>query len=175
MAEFYKGFVFERDVSAPLTIEGNPVRVERGPLGKGFAAKLPSGETIDAASISAVARHYIIRSGDLARRNRLAEEHLKELLKGRAAWNRWRRENPHIKPVFANEDLSVKFKERTLAGYDFSYANLCQARMQGRRSSRRRISPGPTLRARTFAEQISTKPISRMHLSPAPTCRASKW
>ena len=48
MAEFYKGFVFERDVSAPLTIEGNPVPVKPGPRGKGFTATLPSGEAINA-------------------------------------------------------------------------------------------------------------------------------
>lgn len=131
MAEFYKGFVFERDVSAPLTIEGNPIPVKSGPRGNGFTVKLPSGETISGASVSAVARLYIIRSGDMARRNRLAKEHLQELRKGRASWNRWRRGNPHIKPVLANQDLSVEFKDpRTLAGYDFSYTNLCQARMQ---------------------------------------------
>jgi len=61
MAEFYKGFVFERNVSAPLTIEGNPLRVTRGPGGSGFTAKLPSGVTINAASVSEVARRYIIR------------------------------------------------------------------------------------------------------------------
>lgn len=131
MAEFYRGFVFERDVSAPLTIEGNPVLVKRRPRGKGFTIKLPSGETVNAASVSAVARRYIVRSGDLARRNHVAQGHLQELRKGRAAWNRWRRENPHIKPVLANENLSVEFKERTLSGYDFSYTNLCQTRMQG--------------------------------------------
>jgi hypothetical protein len=162
MAEFYKGFVFERDVSAQLTIEGNPVRVERGPR---VTVKLPSGETINAASVSAVARLYIIRSGDLADRNRLAKKHLQELLKGRAAWNGWRREHPDIKPVLANKNLSVKFKERTLAGYDFSYTNLCQARMQGL-----------DLRRANFHQAILAKAnLSGAHLEGANFCRTDLY
>ena len=90
MAEFYQGFVFERDVSAPLTIEGNPVRVECGPGGEGFTVKLPSGEAIEAESLSAVACLYIDKSGDLDRRDRLAGAHLRKLLKGRDSWNQWR-------------------------------------------------------------------------------------
>ena len=130
MAEFYKGFVFERDVSAPLTIEGNPIHVIRRPREKGLRIKLPSGEIITARSVSKLARRYIRQSGVLTRRNCLAKEHLAKLRKGKASWNRWRRENPNIKPVLADQDLSVEFKDRTLAGYDFSYANLCQAQMQ---------------------------------------------
>jgi hypothetical protein len=134
MAEFYKGFVFERDVSAPLTIEGIRIPVACVLGGSGFTAKLPSGETISAASVSALARLYIVRSGDLARRNRLAEKHFQELRmrKDKDDWSQWRRENPDIRPVLANNKrLSVEFKDRTLAGYDFSYTNLCQANMQG--------------------------------------------
>ena len=134
MAEFYKGFVFELDVSDELTIEGNPIPVKPRP-GKTnyYDVKLPSGKTIGAASKSRLARRYINRSGDLARRNRLARKHLRELSKGRASWNRWRRKNPDIKPVLADQDLrkvDIREGDRTFADYDFSYANLCQAKMQ---------------------------------------------
>jgi hypothetical protein len=165
MAEFYKGFVFERDVSAPLTIEGNPVSVKRGPRGNGFTVKLPSGETVNAASVSEVARRYIVRSGDLARRNRLAEGHLQELRKGRASWNRWRRGNPDIKPVLANKNLSVEFKDRTLAGYDFSYTNLCQARMQGLHLERANFHQAILARA----------DLSGAHLEGANFCRTDLY
>ena len=167
MAEFYQGFVFERDVSAPLTIEGNPVRVERGPRGKGFTVNLPSGEAIKAASVSAVARRYIDLSGDLDRRNSLARAHLRELLKGRDSWNQWRHENPDIKPVFANQDLTVEFKDskRTLAGYDFSYANLCQAKMQGLH-----------LEHANFHQAILAKAdLSGAHLEGANFCRTDLY
>ena len=165
MAEFYKGFVFERDVSAPLTIEGNPIEVKRHPRGKRFTVELPSGETISGASVSAVARRYIIGSGDLARRNRLAKEHLQELRKGRAAWNGWRRENPHIKPVLADQDLRAEFKRRTLAGYDFSYTNLCQARMQGL-----------NLKGANFHQAIlAAADLSGAHLEAANFCRTDLY
>ena len=67
MAEFYKGFVFERDVSAPLAIEGNPVRVEPGPGGKRFTVKLPAGEPIDAG---------VIKTGTRIPTERLCEREL---------------------------------------------------------------------------------------------------
>ena len=165
MAEFYKGFVFERDVSAPLTIEGNPVPLKPGPRGNGFTVKLPSGETINAASVSAVARRYLSRSGALTRRNNLAREHRSRLLKGRASWNRWRRDNPHIMPVLANEDLRVEFAKRTLAGYDFSYTNLCQAKMQGLH-----------LQHANFHQAILAKAnLSGAHLEGANFCRTDLY
>lgn len=165
MAEFYKGFVFESDVSAPLTIEGNPVSIKRGPRGKGFSIKLPSGETINAASVSAIARLYIDRSEELACRNRLSRKHFQELRKGRAAWNRWRRENPDIKPVLANMNLSVAFKDRPLAGYDFSYTNLCQAKMQGLHLERANFHQAILARAN----------LSGAHLARANFCRTDLY
>ena len=167
MAEFYEGFVFERNVSAPLTIEGVPVSVKRDPRGKGFTVKLPSGEAINAESVSEAARRYIVGSGDLYHRNRLARAHLRQLLKGKAAWNRWRRENPDIKPTFASQDLSVEFKDpkRTLAGYDFSYANLCEANMQGLHLERA-----------NFHQAILAKAnLSGAHLERANFCRTDLY
>ena len=134
MAEFYKGFVFEVNVSGHrLTIEGNPIPVKQRSGRPGYCVKLPSGKTIGAASLSEFARRYISQSVDRKRRDRLAREHLHELSKGKVSWNRWRRKNPQIKPVLADQDLrNVKIEDGngTLAGYDFSYTNLCQARMQ---------------------------------------------
>ena len=165
MAEFYKGFVFERDISAPLTIEGNPVRFKPGPDGEGFTAELPSGEPVTAASVSKLARRYIIRSGYLACRNRLAREHLQELQKGRDSWNRWRLENPHIKPMLANHDLHIKVKGRTFDEYDFSYTNLCQARMQGLK-----------LRRANFHQAILAQAdLSGAHLEGANFCRTDLY
>ena len=133
MAEFFRGFVFETNISGLLTIEGNPIPITSRSGTLGYDMKLRSGKTISATSASILARRYISRSVDLERRDRIARQHLKELSKGRASWNRWRRKNPDIKPVLADQDLrKVKIKEGdgTFASYDFSYTNLCQARMQ---------------------------------------------
>jgi hypothetical protein len=147
MAEFYKGFVFECDVSALLTIEGNPVCVKRGPAGRAFTVKLPSRETFtidDPASVSTVACRYIIRSGDLARRNMVTEKHLQKLRKGRAEWNRWRRENPDIKPVLANREVTVLCPYRPLGG-PRRPADQVVHRTRGRAACERK-SAGFTLR-----------------------------
>ena len=184
MADFYNGFVFEEKVSGRLTIEGNPVPYKH-PRGEPYEAKLPSGDIIKAGTVREIVGEYLKQSDALKRRNQLAKEHVRELTKGRPSWNRWRRENPHIKPVLACQDLrGVKVKGGTLAGYDFSYTNLCQAKMQGfiwnaptsiKQSLRGRTFPEPTLSARTFAEPTCMKRISKMRISTTPTYRAFRW
>lgn len=116
MAEFHKGFVFEQDRTAPLTIEGNPH---------------PSGKTTPGKSRSALACRYIDTSEALARRQLVAQKHLEELHRGKTSWNRWRRENPDIKPMLAFQDLRAAYKHKPLDGYDFSYTNFCQAKLSG--------------------------------------------
>ena len=56
MAEFHQGFVFERGVSARLTIEGNPIDVKEAQKGNGVTAALPSGKKIKAETDSELAK-----------------------------------------------------------------------------------------------------------------------
>jgi len=167
MAEFYKGFVFEH-VSDQLTLEGNPIPVREREGRRRYYVELPSGETIRAKSESNLAHRYITLSGDLTSRNRVATEHLKKLSKGKAYWNRWRRNNPHIKPLLADQDLrnvEIERGDGTLAGYDFSYTNLCQARMQ-------RLH----LEQANFHQAILAKAnLSGAHLEDANFCRTDMY
>jgi hypothetical protein len=108
MAEFYKGFTFERDVKERLTIEGNPVQA---PLDD--------------------ARAYIDSSVELQARERERKEHLRILRSGKAAWNQWRREHPEIHPMLAAHDFTKRDASLVLDGYDFSYTNFTQANLRG--------------------------------------------
>jgi hypothetical protein len=109
MAEFYKGFTFERDVKDRLTIEGNPIEV-------------PFDD----------ARAYIDSSVELRARERERAEHLRILRMGKAAWNQWRREHPEVHPMLAAHDFAEHDAGLVLDGYDFSYTNFTQAALRDR-------------------------------------------
>jgi hypothetical protein len=46
MASFHKGFVYERNVSSALTIEGRPIKLIP-PKDRRFAAQLPCDDTVE--------------------------------------------------------------------------------------------------------------------------------
>ena len=108
MAEFYKGFTFERDVNGRLTVEGNPVQA-------------PFDD----------ARLYIDGSVELQARGRERAEHLRILRSGKAAWNQWRLEHPEVHPMLAAHDFTKRDADVILDGYDFSYTNFTQASLVG--------------------------------------------
>jgi hypothetical protein len=69
-------------------------------------------------------------------------EHLKILKKGVEAWNKWRKENPHIKPNLSEMDLrkmnlrkaglrKVNLSEVDLSGANLSWAILIEANLRG--------------------------------------------
>lgn len=130
MADFLEGFAYELGVSAPLTIEGNPVRGFRQTR-TGASARLPSGKVITAKTVEQLVERYVKRTRILDRRVATTAEHLKHLRKGRKHWNQWRRLHPSVPPMLAGIDGSVHLKGCRLNRYDFSYANFCQAKLQG--------------------------------------------
>jgi hypothetical protein len=129
MADFCRGFVFERDVTAPLTIEGLEVKGFKE-TADGASGYLPSGELITAPSVEKLVECYVARTGALKRREDVRTEHLRELHKGKEAWNQWRRDH-QIQPMLAGVDKSRDLAGCQLEGYDFSYANLCEAQLRG--------------------------------------------
>ena len=177
MAEFHKGFVFEFGRTAPLTIEGNPVPYKISPGKTSYIATIPprpeeleGPKTIEESSVSALARRYIDVSDDLVRRQRVTKVHRERLLNGRVKWNQWRRKNPGIRPMLASVDFCALKHPRTnkplvLDGYDFSYANLCQATLCGLH-----------LKRANFHQAILAKAdLSGTHLEGANFCRTDLY
>lgn len=111
MAEFYKGFVYEIGVTARLTIEGRIIDVQ---------------ETSTEEALHALAKKNIDESPELEHRKNQTKNHMDCLLQGKTYWNNWRREHPEFQPMLADADL-CRFE---LEGFDLSYANLTQARLQ---------------------------------------------
>src|SRR5262245_15867293 len=108
MADFAEGFVFETGVSAPLTIEGNPIEGFRRE-GDGGSVRLSRNRTIRADTLKELVARYVKRTGLLRRRDKTTRSHLRELRKGRKSWNQWRLRNPSIQPMLARVELGVDF------------------------------------------------------------------
>jgi uncharacterized protein YjbI with pentapeptide repeats len=73
-----------------------------------------------------------------SRSNRMANlEHLKILKQGVEVWNKWRDENPEVRPVLDEENLSgeflfrANFSKTSLAGVDLTHADLRGADFTG--------------------------------------------
>ena len=148
MAKFHKGFVYETDVSHRLMIEG--VVLERFDAG-----------TSDADS---VAEQYIDEVL-LDRRDMIRAEHLEILNKGVAEWNRWRQMFPYVRPTLAYAKAE-DFKEKNLQGCDFSYTNLCHAR----------LPPDIHLEGASFHQAIlACADLREAHLEGANFCRTDLY
>jgi hypothetical protein len=148
MAEFYKGFAFERDVRNRLTIEGNPVHVATPPID-------------DGGTLAASARAYIDSSEELRARERERAEHLRILRTTKATWNQWRREHPEVHPMLAAHDFTERDADLVLDGYDFSYTNFTQANLRNM-----------SLRGANFHQAILAKAdLAGAHLEESNFCR----
>lgn len=146
MATFYKGFVYETDVSDRLIIEGVLTPFDA------------------AASDADLVARRCIDDVLVADRDKIRADHLAKLNDGVLAWNQWRRDNPAIRPTLANTELA-DFKSSNLQGCDFSYTNLCQARL-----------PGIDLIGASFHQAIlAGADLSNAHLERANFCRTDLY
>jgi len=148
MAIFYKGFVYETDVSGRLMIEG---------VVRPFDAA--------ARDADSEARRYIDMEL-LPGRDEIQAKHLGILNKGGVAeWNRWRSEHPEVRPTLACAK-PADFHSTELRGCDFSYTNLCQAQ----------LPTGIHLEGASFHQAILAKAnLSKAHLEGANFCRTDLY
>ena len=164
MAAFRNGFVYERDVLVPLSIEGRPIELILPSRLRQCAARLPDGGAVEADTIDELVGEYVRASGALAARDRTVKEHLNELAKGKEAWNAWRLAHPDVHPMCAGADLRSA-TTRPLDGYDFSYANFTQATLSGL-----------SLRGANFHQAILAKAnCLKAHFERANFCRTDLY
>ena len=117
----------------------------------------------EAEPVDVFARRYIDEVL-LCGRDRVRAEHLAILNQGVPVWNRWRRENPAVRPTLAYAKLA-DFTTTELQGCDFSYTNLCQARL-----------PGVNLTGASFHQAIlAAADLSNAHLERANFCRTDLY
>ena len=166
MAYFRCGFVYERDVSARLTIEGRPIELIPR-KGRRFAARLPSKKTIEANKLRDLVDSYVEKSGALANRKKTSDSQMAKLATGRDAWNKWRLRYPDLHPMFAGADLRNlrNASGGPLDGYDFSYTNFTEANLSGL-----------SLQGANFHQAILAKAnCSKAHFQGANFCRTDLY
>jgi len=124
---FYSaGLTIEADpTSNPprLSIDGQKIEVTRlGEHGPFVFSDPP--HHFDEQTLRELAEKLIDVLWDRKGREKIRDEHVEEL-KDRESWNKWRRDNPRIRPLLFEAKLCGE--DRDLEGFNFCNANLIQA------------------------------------------------
>jgi hypothetical protein len=107
------------------------------------------------------------------------EEHLKILKQGVEVWNRWREENPGIRPMlseanFSKADLKrVDFSRADLGFADLSFANLSEGNLGGTDLSLANLSWADISQVKLSGASLIGADLSQTNLSQANLYRAN--
>ena len=146
-ASYYKGLTIEYDTSSPhLWIDGQEVLVTK--TGHSFekvqnrrrwpafwrGRETQTGEWFESSelpktrkqSLQELAQLIVEHSVEFKRRERVRKNHLKILHSGVEQWNKWRKENPEIRPILYEAPLN----HANLSNANFCNANLIGAQLQ---------------------------------------------
>lgn len=143
-AFYYKGRAMEYDAATQrLYIDGQVTRVTR--TDEWF--ETPELPGVRKQTVPQLAEVVIKNSPDFERRERFRSEHLSVLQNGVEQWNRWRQDNPEIRPTlydaplngavlsqanFSNANLiGAQLEKATLIEVNFHEANLLGANLRG--------------------------------------------
>jgi hypothetical protein len=96
------------------------------------------------------------------------EEHLEILKQGVEVWNRWREENPEIKPNLGGEDLSGM----DLSGINFHRVSLGRANLRGSILVKANLNEAYLRKANLGMATLSEANLQEAHLSNVILCEA---
>lgn len=120
-ASYYLGLTIEADPKSnppKLAIDGHKVDIEK--QGEEFVY---SAGGLRATTLVALSREIIDVLWNRKRRQKIRNEHLAELKKGRASWTKWRRDHFELRPLLFGADL----RGANLSGFNLCNANLINA------------------------------------------------
>ena len=111
-------------------------------------------------------------------------EHVKILKQGVEVWNRWREENPDVKPDFSDADLrwailsgtdliGANLREANLSGADFSHADLTFANLIGSDLKGTNIKNASLNWVKLKGANLSGKDLSKTNLTGANLAEAN--
>ncbi|MEA5480688.1 pentapeptide repeat-containing protein [Pseudanabaena galeata UHCC 0370] len=95
-------------------------------------------------------------------------EHFNKLNEGVESWNKWRSDNPHIRPILLDVDLSL----RNLNGINFSNASLERAELMGTQLIQANLS-GAKLRNAKLCGVVHFHPTDTINTQRYQTCNLS--
>lgn len=125
----HRGFVFEVDPSIPrATIDGCEVPKEKAE-GLFVHLGLPGANT---QTLHRLMDDIIKDWPEFIKREVAQRAHLATLQRGAEEWNKWREENPEVRPMLYDTDLSRDTFPANLRGANFANANLINAKLIGK-------------------------------------------
>jgi Pentapeptide repeats (8 copies) len=160
-AFYHKGLTIEFDSSVPrVAIDGNAIQEHVDEL---FLPSEPLAEKIKA--IKQRVQEIIEHRPELKKREATKQDHIAILKKGVKHWNQWRRENPGVRPLLYDTDLSRETFGIDLSCADFSNANLIQAVFRG----------AELARANFHEANLGEADLSDANLTEANFCRTDLY
>jgi uncharacterized protein YjbI with pentapeptide repeats len=171
-AHYYKGLTIEFDAAIPkLTIEGRRFEVVRagGEDGPFVSGELPHARS---GTLLRLAVEIIEQSLEFKKRDVIRQYHSAVLKCGVNEWNRWRRENPELRPILYDSDLTKEMMPSGLAEANFANTVLinCDFREQDlRRANFHEANLG---RARLHDADLRGADFCRADLYQTELCRA---
>jgi hypothetical protein len=124
----HKGLIIEVDPSVPrISIDG--CAVPREQIENLLAPSQLSG--VDVKTLSQLGKKIIDDSAEFKKREAARLAHLAIFRKGAAEWNQWRKENPEVRPLLYDANLSSETSVANLQGVNFANANLIEAKLIG--------------------------------------------
>lgn len=128
---YHRGLTIEIDLSIPkVSIEG--CEIPKKEYGKIFDPSEISTHNVE--KLGEHAREFIENSQGFQKREECRREHLAILNKGVSNWSEWRKNNPEIRPLLYDSDLSWHNFPEPLDGVNFANAvlinsNLCHQKL----------------------------------------------
>lgn len=127
-AFYHRGLTIEVDLDFPrATIEG--LKVPKRELSRLFRPRDSDRKKTERVLLHC--KQLIDSSSAFHKREEARREHLKKLKEGVEEWNKWREENPQIRPLLYNSDLREKTIGKRLNRVNFANAVLINADLRG--------------------------------------------
>jgi Pentapeptide repeats (8 copies) len=127
-AYYHQGLTIEFDISVPrLAIEGHEIATET--LAGLFA--LSESPSVKTEKLRQYGKEIIEHSPGFKKREATRQIHLAIIARGVPEWNRWRTENPEIRPLLYDSDLTRATLLVGLNGADFANAVLINSDLGG--------------------------------------------
>jgi uncharacterized protein YjbI with pentapeptide repeats len=158
----YRGFIIEVDAAVlRVAIDGSEVPKEK--VEAQFVRSKLSGDNTKA--LRQLAKKIVEDSPEFGKRKATRLAHLAILKKGAGDWNKWRKENPEIRPLLYEANLSRKAFPVDLRSANFANANLINAKLIG-----------VDLEGANFHEaNLKGAILHKAHLKDANFCRADLY
>jgi hypothetical protein len=171
-AYYYRGLTIEFDVSVPrMSIEGRQLATKD--LSELFAASDPPD--VRSGKLREYGQRSIEQWPGFKKREAARRDHLAIIRKGVPKWNKWRTENPTIRPLLYDSDLTRKALGATLEEADLANAVLINSDLRNQELQRANFHEANLGRARFHGANLTGANFCRTDFYETEMCDAQLY